>query len=204
MKYLVIKRVIDFTGALIGIILLSPVLIITALLIKLTSKGPIFYKSKRVGKDGKLFTMLKFRTMHVNADSIGPKLTYRNDPRITKIGRYLRQLKIDELPQLFNVLKGEMSLVGPRPEDPKYIVHYSEKQKEILSIKPGITGLAQLKYINIESMLDHKNLSETYVEEIIPEKYKLNREYLNNASFSLDLKIMLNTIFSIFKTKHKI
>ncbi len=204
MKYPIFKRAIDIAGAVVGLILLSPVFIITAILIKLTSKGPVFYKSKRVGKDGKLFTMFKFRTMHVNADVVGPKLTYKNDPRITRLGKYLRQFKIDELPQLFNVLKGDMSLVGPRPEDPKYIVHYSEKQKEIFSIKPGITGLAQLKYINIESILNHETLTQTYVKEIIPEKYKLNKQYIENMSFSLDLKILFNTLLSIFRKKTRI
>lgn len=201
LDYNKVKRVMDFCIALVVFLLLSPLFALAAILIKLTSKGSILYKGKRVGKNGKIFTMYKFRTMFTDADKKGPKLTYKNDPRVTPLGKYFRILKIDELPQFFNVLKGDMSLVGPRPEDPKYIGYYTKKQRKILELKPGMTGLAQLKYKNIEELLEEGKITKTYISKIIPEKYRLNMKYLQKSSLLFDIKILIFTLLSLFKIK---
>src|SRR3990172_7787953 len=140
------KRVFDFTTALLGLLVLSPLLVLVALLIKLTSRGPVFFRQKRIGRDFEPFVIVKFRTMVPNADQVGGQLTAGRDPRITGIGRVLRKAKLDELPQLLNVLKGEMSFVGPRPEVPQFVEMYREEFKQLLSVRPGITDLASLKY----------------------------------------------------------
>src|SRR4030042_5539903 len=140
------KRLFDFSSALIGLIVLSPLLLITSVVIKLTSPGPIFHRGERVGLDGRLFYLYKFRTMVADAASMGPGITAQNDQRVTRTGRFLRATKIDELPQLINVLKGDMSLVGPRPEDPRYVEQYTPDEKQILKVRPGITSAASLTY----------------------------------------------------------
>jgi lipopolysaccharide/colanic/teichoic acid biosynthesis glycosyltransferase len=157
------------------------------------SKGPIFYLGERVGRHGEPFLMYKFRTMVVQADRIGPAVTYRDDPRVTKVGKLLRSTKLDELPQLINVLKGEMSVVGPRPEDPSYVAHYDDRQREVLQVKPGITGLTQLEYRDEASMLEGTGVDEHYQSQIMPEKLRLDLEYVRNRSLALDLKILWQT-----------
>jgi len=195
------KRVLDILLSLIGLVGLAVLTPFVALAILADSKGPIFYRGTRVGKDGKLFKIFKFRTMIDGADKQGPKLTYRNDPRITRTGAILRRLKIDELPQLINVFLGQMSIVGPRPEDPQYVSHYTEGQRAILSVKPGITGPAQIHYVDIESHMDPSCFDEQYIDEIIPEKFRLNMLYIDNRSLALDLKILWRTFLSLFRSE---
>lgn len=195
------KRLLDIVVSFIGLWLLALITPFVALAITLDSKGPIFYRGVRVGRNGKLFKIFKFRTMIDGADRCGPKLTYRNDPRITGIGAILRRLKIDELPQLINVFLGQMSTVGPRPEDPQYVSHYTKGQRAILSVKPGITGPAQIHYVDIESHMDPSKFNEQYIDEIIPEKFRLNMLYIQNRSLTLDLKILWSTFLSLFRSE---
>lgn len=176
--YIKIKDLSDKIFSLILLIILSPLLLITALLIKIFDPGPIFFKQKRVGKNEKIFLIYKFRTMVVNADKIGPVLTTDNDPRITKLGKFLRHSSIDELPQLINVLIGEMSIIGPRPEVPSIVETYNETQRQVFKVKPGITGWAQVH--------GRDSLS-------IEEKSVYDIEYVNKVSALLDLKIFFMT-----------
>ncbi len=192
---LFIKRLFDIVASLFGIIIMCIPMIIIAIAIKLDSKGPVFFKQKRVKKDNKDFTILKFRTMVVDAEKLGMKITVGNDPRITKVGGFLRKTKLDEFPQLFNVLIGDMSFVGPRPEVRKYVDMYSESDKDILKIRPGITDLASIKYRNESEVLDKSDDPEkTYIEEIMPNKIELNREYIENINLLNDIKIILKTL----------
>lgn len=187
------KRALDLLLSLVGLILLSPLLLLLALWVKLDSRGPVLYRGQRVGKGGRTFEMYKFRTMVLEADRLGPAVSYKDDPRITKAGKFLRRTKLDELPQLLNVLKGEMSLVGPRPEDPSYVALYSPEQRRVLSVKPGITGPTQLQYRDEASMLNGESVDDDYVSRIMPEKLKLDLEYVRNRSLLLDLKILWRT-----------
>ena len=191
------KRILDLTLSLVGLALLWPLLASLALWIKLDSPGPVFYRGKRVGQHGRPFFMYKFRTMVLGAESQGPAVTYRDDPRITRAGRFLRRTKLDELPQLLNVVKGEMSLVGPRPEDPTYVALYDEKQRQVLSVKPGVTGPTQLEYRDEASMLDGDSVDEDYVTRIMPEKLKLDLEYVRSRSLMQDLHILWRTATTI-------
>lgn len=193
------KRILDIIISFVGLWLLALITPFVALAITLDSRGSIFYRGVRVGKNGKLFKIFKFRTMIDGADRCGPKLTYRNDPRITAIGTILRRLKVDELPQLINVFLGQMSIVGPRPEDPQYVSHYTKGQRAILSVKPGITGPAQIHYVDIESHMDPSKFDEQYIDEIIPEKFRLNMLYIQTRSLMLDLKILWRTLLSLFR-----
>lgn len=194
------KRIFDFFISLLGFIFLSPLLLIISIMIKLNSKGPIFFKQTRVGKDEVNFKILKFRTMVTNSEKLGMQITVGKDPRITKIGYYLRKYKLDELPQLINVLKGEMSFVGPRPEVPKYVELYTNYQKNILKIKPGITDLASIEYRDESNLLSKsKNPEDTYINEIMQKKIELNMEYLQNISLLYDVKLILKTIMVIIK-----
>jgi lipopolysaccharide/colanic/teichoic acid biosynthesis glycosyltransferase len=191
------KRALDVLTSGLGLVLLSPLLLFLALWIKLDSSGPVLYRGKRVGRDGRPFFMYKFRTMVEGAERSGPAVTYRDDPRITKAGRFLRRTKLDELPQLLNVLRGEMSLVGPRPEDPVYVARYTPEQRQVLSVKPGVTGPTQLQYRDEASMLDGESVNEDYVSRIMPEKLKLDLEYVRNRSLLLDLKILWRTVATL-------
>lgn len=174
---------------------------IIAIAIYWDSPGPVFYRARRVGKGGKLFLMYKFRTMVANADQLGPSITVRDDPRITRVGRFLRKTKLDELPQLINVLKGEMSLVGPRPETPSMVKHYTPEQRRVLEVTPGITGLAQLHYSNEEEMLDPENWHEEYVKKILPHKLSLDLLYIEHKSLSLDLAIIGRTVLRLVRRR---
>ena len=187
------KRALDLVISILGLLLLSPLLLVLALWVKLDSEGPVLYRGKRVGKDGRPFHMYKFRTMVMGAEKRGPAVTYRGDPRITPAGRFLRKTKLDELPQLLNVLRGEMSLVGPRPEDPSYVGFYTPEQRQVLSVKPGITGPTQLEYRDEASMLQGEGVDEEYVTRLMPEKLKLDLEYVGTRSLLLDLKILWRT-----------
>ncbi len=181
------------------LILTLPILILTSILIKLTSKGPIFYVSRRVGKDGKLFNFYKFRTMVKGADKIGnPFFTEKDDKRVTKFGKILRNLKIDELPQFLNVLKGDMSVVGPRAEVPEIVNnHFVEEWKEILKVKPGIVSPLQTKYFPDFSYFQKENSTDFYLKEQLKEKIKWDLEYVKKHSFFNDLKIILKIAYLI-------
>jgi lipopolysaccharide/colanic/teichoic acid biosynthesis glycosyltransferase len=187
------RRALDLLISGPGLVLLCPLWLLLALWIKLDSSGPVLYRGKRVGQDGRPFLMYKFRTMVVGAERTGPAVTYRDDPRITKAGRFLRRSKLDELPQLLNVLRGEMGLVGPRPEDPIYVGLYTPEQRRVLSVKPGVTGPTQLEYRNEASMLSGESVDEDYVTRIMPEKLRLDLEYVRHRSLMLDLKILWRT-----------
>ena len=190
-----IKRLFDILASGIGIIILSPVLLIIALRIKTGSDGPIFFKQVRVGKDGKEFEILKFRTMVVDAEKMGRQITVGADNRITKVGGFLRKYKLDELPQLFNVFKGDMSLVGPRPEVPRYVKLYTEEQRKVLNVKPGITVLASIRYRDENELLGQaENPDEFYINTIMPDKLALNLEYINKSNVFYDIYIIIETI----------
>lgn len=192
------KRAFDIIGSIIVLILLSPVMLTCALAAKLQASGKVFYRARRIGQNGKTFLMYKFRTMVENADLIGPPLTSDKDPRITKIGKFLRFSKLDELPQLFNVLKGEMSLVGPRPEAPNYVKCYNQHQLKVISVKPGMAGLAQLENRDESAKLSGVEDAESYyISTLMPEKLKLDIWYVNNISIWLDLKILAKTVYKV-------
>jgi lipopolysaccharide/colanic/teichoic acid biosynthesis glycosyltransferase len=192
------KRIFDLIASAIGLLILSPIFAIVAIWIKLDSSGPILFKQTRVGYQGQPFQICKFRTMVVNAEAIGTQITTGGDPRITKIGKFLRKYKLDELPQLFNVLMGEMSLVGPRPEVPKYVNLYNSEQKKVFQVRPGITDLASLEFRNENELLVGKdNAEEFYIQEIMPRKLLLNLEYIDRVSLLFDLKIIAKTISRI-------
>ena len=189
------KRVFDIVVSLGALIVLFPFLLLIAIWIKLSSKGAIFYKQERVGKEFKPFMLYKFRSMVVNADKIGPGVTSSDDPRITKIGKILRRTKIDELPQLLNVLKGDMSLVGPRPELIKFVESQKEAYKKVLSVKPGITDNASIAYRDEEEIMkQYDNKERAYKEEVLHQKIKLYNEYIDNISFVNDCKLILQTL----------
>jgi lipopolysaccharide/colanic/teichoic acid biosynthesis glycosyltransferase len=191
-----LKRAFDFIGSLLALVALSPVLLITAILIKLDSPGSVLYMAERIGKDGESFVMYKFRTMVANAVCLGPAITYNADPRITRVGRFLRRTHVDEWPQFFNILRGDMSFVGPRPEAPIYVEYYTPQQREILKARPGMTGLAQVQYMQNEAaMLDATTLDEVYLNEILPKKLELDLQYIQSQSFLLDLKLLIQTLF---------
>ena len=192
-----IKRGFDIIMSAIGIFILSPLLLLLSLAIITNSGLPIFYFQERIGKDGQAFKLMKFRTMKKN--SKGPQITRDKDPRITQIGNFLRKYKLDELPQLLNIFLGQMSFVGPRPEVRKYVDLYSEDEKKIISIKPGLTGLDSLNYTQESELLKNTTDPEkTYINEILPKKIKLNLEYLEERNFNYDISIILSTIKKIF------
>ncbi|OIP76260.1 MAG: hypothetical protein AUK06_00345 [Parcubacteria group bacterium CG2_30_36_18] len=193
-----IKRLFDIFFSFFGLIIISPILLLISILIKKESPGPAFYRGKRVGKNGKEFRIFKFRSMVVDAERLGGPSTSADDPRLLKIGKILRRHQLDELPQLINILKGEMSFVGPRPEVPFEVETYDEETKKIiLSIKPGLTDLATLENIHEEEILKgSKDPHQAYRELIKPQKLKLAKEYVKNQSFWLDLKIIFKTLKS--------
>lgn len=193
-----VKRIFDIFFSLIGIIFLLPVFIFISTIILCTSKGGIFYFQNRVGKDNVDFKLYKFRTMFVDADKKGLLTVGGRDPRITPIGYYLRKYKLDELPQLFNVLFGSMSLVGPRPEVRKYVDLYNEEQKKVLSVKPGITDYASLEYFSENELLGKSsNPEQTYIQEVMPAKLELNKKYIKEAGVATDIKIIFRTLRKI-------
>ncbi|OIO00874.1 hypothetical protein AUJ67_05155 [Candidatus Desantisbacteria bacterium CG1_02_49_89] len=193
-----LKRLFDIIVSAAGILLLSPFFVITAAIIKLDSKGPVFYRGVRVGRKGKLFKIYKFRTMVADADRIGGSSTPEDDPRVTRIGGMLRKFKLDELPQLLNVLEGDMSFVGPRPEVSFYVNMFKEEEKVILNVKPGITDWASLWNSNEGAVLAGSSDPEKiYMEKIRPEKIKLQLKYIKEQSFSVDLKIIFLTLRKI-------
>ena len=194
------KRAFDVLFSLIGIIVLLPVFIIISLLIIIDSKGGILYKQERTGKGDEIFKVFKFRTMRPDSFSKGALTVGSRDPRITNVGYYLRKYKLDELPQLFNVLFGDMSFVGPRPEVKKYTDLYNTAQKKVLTVRPGITDYASIKFRNENDLLSvSDNPEQLYIDEIMPEKLDLNLKYINDNSLFKDIKIIFDTFYVIIK-----
>jgi lipopolysaccharide/colanic/teichoic acid biosynthesis glycosyltransferase len=194
------KRLFDIVVALGALLLLFPLLVIAAILIKLDSTGPIFFKQLRMGRGFHSFFIYKFRTMTDNRQNAGALFTVKYDPRITRVGRFLRKSKIDELPQLINVLKGEMTFVGPRPEVPSYVDLFRQDYEEILRVRPGITDLASIKYRDEASLLAQSPDPEAeYVNRVLPDKIKLAKEYISHSSFLFDLGLMFKTFYRLFQ-----
>ena len=190
-----IKRFFDLTFSLIGILILFPLMLVISLLIKLDSKGPIFFIQNRVGKGGKLFAMIKFRSMSVFQTSKST-VSVKGDIRITKVGSFIRKYKLDELPELWNVLLGQMSIVGPRPDVKGFADELKGEDRKILNLRPGITGPASLKYANEEELLSYQENPEVYNKKVIfPDKVRINLDYYYNQNLILDLKIIFATIF---------
>lgn len=195
-----IKRLFDIIFSLIGLILFLPLLLIIALVLKIESKGPVFYLQSRVGKNNTDFKIFKFRTMYVGSDKKGLLTVGDRDPRVTNVGYFLRKYKLDELPQLINVFIGNMSFVGPRPEVRKYVDYYSNSDKEILSVKPGITDYASIEFRDEAELLKTTdNPEKLYLETIMPQKIILNKKYINDVSIFNDFKIIVKTIEAIVK-----
>jgi len=195
-----IKRIFDIIFSLLGLILLLPLLLLIAFFLKIESKDPIFYLQTRVGKNNVDFRIFKFRTMIIGSDTKGLLTIGDRDPRVTKVGYFLRKYKLDELPQLINVLVNDMSFVGPRPEIRHYVECYSNDDLLILSVKPGITDLASIYYRNEVELLKNTNDPEAlYIKTILPKKLELNKKYIRNNGIITDLKIILKTIQAIFK-----
>ena len=197
--YFIPKRIFDFLAALCAIVILLPLFVFISIWISIDSKGGVFYKQIRVGKNQKHFNLYKFRSMAVGSDKSG-QLTIGQDSRVTKSGKFIRKYKIDEFPQLINILKGEMSVVGPRPEVPKYVELYSDEQLNVLNILPGLTDYASIEYFDEQMILGQSdNPEKTYVEEIMPAKLSLNLKYVANQSFSVDLGCIFKTILKVIK-----
>ena len=193
------KRLFDIVSSGIGLLCLAPVFVVMAIWIKLDSRGPVFYRQTRVGRYGRDFRIFKFRSMRVGSDK-GRQITVgERDPRITRSGYFIRHYKIDELPQLINVFLGDMSIVGPRPEVRKYVDLYSEEQRKVFQVRPGITDLASIKYRNENELLSQVDDPDTYyIDVIMPDKLAINLEYIRHQSFMGDIKIIFNTLFKIF------
>jgi lipopolysaccharide/colanic/teichoic acid biosynthesis glycosyltransferase len=192
------KRVLDLFFAIIGFLILSPFLVVVAIAVRLSSPGPALFRSRRVGRFGKEFFLLKFRTMTKDAPLDGPAITIGKDRRITRLGAILRSSKIDELPQLLNVIRGEMSLVGPRPEVPEYVRLYTPEQRTVLNLVPGITDPASIKYALENDLLGESSQPESdYVEHIMPDKIRINLEYAARANLWTDFRVVLATFARI-------
>lgn len=195
---LILKRIIDIVLSIIGIVVMAIPMIIIAIAIKLNSKGPVLFRQERVGKNFQHFKINKFRTMVTDAEKKGMQITVGKDNRITSVGNFLRKSKLDEFPQLFNVLFGEMSFVGPRPEVPKYVELYDEYQKNVLKVKPGITDLASIEYRDESTVLAQSDDPEkAYIEEVLPTKLKLNMKYIKNMSVFYDFYLIMKTLLRI-------
>jgi len=194
----VVKRCFDLIFSILGLLVTCPALFAIALVIKLDSKGPAFFKQERVGRYGRIFKIYKFRTMVHKADKLGKQITIGEDNRITRVGRFIRKYKIDELPQLINVLKGEMSFVGPRPEVIKYVEKYTNYQRQVLMTKPGITDYASIEFRNESELLGQSsNPEEMYISEIMPRKIDLNMRYIRDMSIATDIKLIFQTLMKI-------
>ena len=190
-----LKRLLDCVSSFLGLIAFFPLFLLVGILIKVDSPGPVFYLGERVGMNGRLFRMCKFRTMVENAEAIGGFSTPADDPRLTRFGRILRRHKLDELPQLINVLRGEMSMVGPRPDVVKYVNHLEGENRRILSVRPGMTDYSSLRFFNEGEILSKSDDPErTYLEEILPIKIKLQLDYVKRRSLLIDLEIILATL----------
>ena len=193
------KRVFDIVFSLLLLLLLSPLLLVFAFVVALSSPGGAFFSQERVGKGGRFFRLMKFRTMRPGSEAHGQLTIGGRDPRVTVVGYFLRKTKLDELPQLWNVLVGDMSVVGPRPEVPKYVALYSLEQRKVLSVRPGITGMASIDYIDENEMLARAaDPEKVYIREVMPAKLALDLTYVRERSFLLDLRIILATVGKVF------
>jgi len=193
------KRAFDLAAGVGGLLLLSPLMVLIALLIKADDGGPVLYRQERIGRGRRVFQMWKFRTMVPRASELGPSLTSAGDPRVTRIGAWLRAHKLDELPQLFNVVRGEMSIVGPRPEVPKYVAMYTPQQRRVLELKPGITDRASIIFADEGALLaKHSDPEQFYIERLIPEKIRINLEYADRATPLTDFVTVLETFGKIY------
>jgi lipopolysaccharide/colanic/teichoic acid biosynthesis glycosyltransferase len=195
------KRMFDVVVAGLALVLLSPLLLVLALCIRLDSPGPVFFRQERVGRHGRIFRIHKFRTMVPDAEARGLPLTVGRDPRVTRVGAFLRSSKLDELPQLIDVLQGTMSLVGPRPEVPRYVQHYPPALREkVLSVRPGITDLASIAYRRESELLARAGDPErAYVEEVLPQKLRYAEQYVDTASLWLDLRLIWRTLVAVIR-----
>ena len=202
--YNTVKRLLDFVLALIFVIILTPLYCIIALLIKLDSSGPVFYRGIRTGRHGKEFKIFKFRSMINDAENLGGGTTALFDKRITKSGAFLRKSKLDEIPQLFNILKGDMSFIGPRPELPRYTSIYQGDEQLILYVRPGITDLSSLEFISLDEIVGSDNADEVYEKYVLKRKNELRIQYVIDQSFGLDFKIFLKTVADVLKKIIKI
>jgi lipopolysaccharide/colanic/teichoic acid biosynthesis glycosyltransferase len=193
-----LKRVFDIMASLCGLIVLSPLMVLVAIFVKFDSPGKVFYLSKRTGRHGVSFKMIKFRTMVAHADNMaGGPFTALHDPRLTRIARFLRKYKLNELPQLINVLHGEMSIVGPRPQVEEYTKLYNNEEKIILSVRPGLTDYASVKFIDMDKTLGDENIEEKYLREVEPEKIRLRIKYARENSVFIDLAVLFKTIIAL-------
>jgi len=188
------KRLFDIVASSLGLIILAPILACIAISIKLSSPGPVFYRGVRTGRYGRPFKMFKFRTMVVGAEKLGGTTTGKNDPRVTSIGWLLRKYKLDELPQLINVLRGEMSIVGPRPEVEEYTSIYNQEEQIILNVRPGITDYASMNFVNLSEIVGSENPDKYYAENVRPLKNSLRVKYVKEQTFWGDMKIILMTL----------
>jgi len=195
----VFKRLIDVAGASVGLVISLPFFVVIAVAIKLTSAGPVFYRGVRTGLNGKPFRIYKFRTMVSDAERVGGPSTALNDPRITPIGSFLRKFKLDEIPQFINVLTGEMSLVGPRPQVERYTKLYKGEEAIILSVRPGMTDYASIHFIDMDSTLGDGDVDRKYLDEVEPRKNMLRIQYVKEQSFFTDMKILLKTLSKLFR-----
>lgn len=203
METAVLKRAFDIIVSLLLLLAALPAFLVIAVLIKLDSRGPVIYRGPRVGKDRRPFAIYKFRTMVVDAPKRGPGITRDADPRITRVGWFLRKLKIDEMPQLVNVLKGEMSIIGPRPEDPRYVAYYSPEQQQVLSVRPGLASPASIKYRREEEILAQfgGDWEKAYIGRIMPDKLGMDLDYIRRASLPYDLSILFQAVVCVFTSR---
>jgi lipopolysaccharide/colanic/teichoic acid biosynthesis glycosyltransferase len=192
------KRAFDLAAALLGVVVLSPLLLATALLVKFDSPGPVFFRGLRAGRHRRPFRIFKFRTMVAGAGARGAGITTSGDPRITRAGRWLRRTKLDELPQLFNVLAGDMSIVGPRPEDPRYLAYYRPEHEALFAVRPGLTGPASIAFRDEEELLQGDEWEARYVTVILPAKLDLELDYLWHRSFAGDVRLVVQTFFALW------
>lgn len=197
---LFLKRVFDIVCSLILLVILSPVMLVLSLMIVCDSKGGVFYRQERVTTNGRIFKIFKFRTMVKDADKKGTLVTVGNDSRITRVGKLLRKARLDEFPQLINVLKGDMSFVGTRPEVQKYVERYNDEMYATLLMPAGITSTASIMYKDEDEILSNcEDVDETYINKVLPEKMKYNLEYIENFNFFYDIKIMIQTFWAVIK-----
>ncbi len=191
------KRLFDIVVSAVALVVLSPLLLIVALLVKVDSPGPVLFRQRRLGRGARLFEIYKFRTMVAGAGADGPAITLKDDARVTRVGRTLRRFDLDELPTLYNVLKGDMSIVGPRPEVPEYLPYYSDEQKQIFSVKPGLTDPGTLAFRKEATLLVGENPEGIYTGEILPDKLALSLAYVKKQNLLYDMKILAKTLLAV-------
>jgi len=190
-------RLLDASVSLLALTVAAPLFVLLWVVVKCSSPGPALYRASRIGKDGQRFTLYKFRTMVADAARRGPGVTGRDDPRVTSVGRWLRRTKLDELPQFFNVLRGDMSLVGPRPEDPRYVALYTPDQRKVLAVKPGLTSPATLKHRHEEELLMGPTWEDDYRARILPEKLEIDLDYLRRRTVADDMRVLAKTVVAL-------